>query len=98
MEICDIQIEKDGVEITFCNEDCEDVMTIKISKKDADSIAETMLADKAKECHDYIYGKIENFADQKYKGIKHRSTNYNTVNLGSVVSVINYLSFNRKKL
>lgn len=38
MEICDIQIDDDFMEITFCNEDLEDVMTIKIKKRDISTI------------------------------------------------------------
>ena len=38
MDICDIQEISDKIEITFCNEDCDDVMRIFITKSDAWSI------------------------------------------------------------
>ena len=42
MEFCDIQIIDDKVEITFCGENAEDVMTIKISKDDAEQIKQAI--------------------------------------------------------
>lgn len=42
MEICDIPINGDKVEITFCNDEAEDVMTIKITKKDAEQIKQAI--------------------------------------------------------
>ena len=46
MDICDIQINGNEVEITFCDENAEDIMTIKISKSDAEKINQAIERDK----------------------------------------------------
>lgn len=51
------------------------------------------MAEKRQKSMDLAFDNIENFADEKYKHMgKHRPTNYNCVNLGTVVKIINYLS------